>query len=59
MKIDFKLCANVPDQLDTIIVGAGPAGMTSAVYASRRKLKTLMICGKIGGQMNECNDILP
>lgn len=37
---------------DVIIVGAGPAGMTAAVYASRANLDTLMIeRGMPGGQM--------
>ena len=46
-----------PNTFDTIIIGAGPAGMTAAIYAARRKMKALMICGKVGGQMNWCNDI--
>lgn len=46
-----------PEIFDTIIVGAGPAGMTAAIYAARRKLKTLMICGTIGGQMKWASDI--
>ena len=28
---------------DVAIIGAGPAGMTAAVYASRANLKTVMI----------------
>lgn len=28
---------------DIAIIGAGPAGMTAAVYASRANLKTVMI----------------
>lgn len=36
---------------DTIIVGAGPAGMTAAIYAARRKLKTLVLSKNVGGQM--------
>ncbi len=36
---------------DTIIIGAGPAGMTAAIFAARRKLKTLIIGQQIGGQM--------
>lgn len=38
--------------LDLIIIGAGPAGMSAAVYSSRRKLNTLVITGDIGGQTN-------
>ncbi len=33
-----------------IIIGAGPAGMTAAVYAVRKKINTLLISGNIGGQ---------
>ncbi len=37
---------------DVIIIGAGPAGMTAAVYTSRANLSTLMIeRGIPGGQM--------
>ncbi|WP_143747454.1 FAD-dependent oxidoreductase, partial [Marinococcus halophilus] len=37
---------------DVIIAGAGPAGMTAAVYASRAEMDTLMLeRGVPGGQM--------
>lgn len=36
---------------DLIIVGAGPAGMTAAIYAAREKLKFLVISKEYGGQM--------
>lgn len=35
---------------DLIIIGAGPAGLTAGIYASRRKLKNLIITKDIGGQ---------
>ncbi len=34
---------------DLIIIGAGPAGITAAVYAARKKMKTLVITKNIGG----------
>ena len=34
---------------DLIIMGAGPAGMTAAVYAARKKLDTLVISRNVGG----------
>lgn len=38
--------------LDIIIVGAGPAGYTAAIYAARANLKVMMIAGPIpGGQL--------
>ncbi len=35
---------------DVIIIGGGPAGLTAAIYAVRKKLKTLVIGGSLGGQ---------
>jgi alkyl hydroperoxide reductase subunit F len=35
---------------ELIVIGAGPAGMTAAVYAARKKINTLLISGDIGGQ---------
>lgn len=37
---------------DVVIVGAGPAGLTAALYASRYKLKTIVIGVEAGGQLN-------
>jgi len=34
-----------------IIIGAGPAGMTAAVYTARKKLDTLLISYDVGGQV--------
>lgn len=43
---------------DVIIIGAGPAGMTAAVYTSRADLSTLMIeRGIPGGQMANTEEI--
>ena len=43
---------------DVAIIGAGPAGMTAAVYASRANLKTVMIeRGLPGGQMINTGEI--
>ncbi|OKL36279.1 thioredoxin-disulfide reductase [Domibacillus mangrovi] len=43
---------------DVIIIGAGPAGMTAAVYTSRANLSTLMIeRGVPGGQMANTEEV--
>ena len=36
---------------DTVIVGMGPAGMTAAVYAARKKMDTLLVGKEYGGQV--------
>ncbi|KXH79281.1 thioredoxin-disulfide reductase [Sporosarcina sp. HYO08] len=43
---------------DVIVIGAGPAGMTAAVYTSRSNMSTLMLeRGIPGGQMATTEDI--
>ena len=42
---------------DLIIIGAGPAGITAAVYAARKKMKILVISEDIGGQAAWSGDI--
>lgn len=45
-------------QYDVVIIGAGPAGMTAATYASRADLSVLMLDrGIYGGQMNNTAEV--
>jgi thioredoxin reductase (NADPH) len=45
LEVDEKL-------YDVIVIGSGPTGLTAAIYASRGKLKTLVIAGSMwGGQL--------
>lgn len=37
---------------DVIIIGAGPAGMTAAVFTARKGLSTLVLSKDVGGQVN-------
>ncbi len=39
------------------IIGGGPAGVTAAVYAARKKLKSVIITDDWGGQSNVSEDI--
>ncbi|MCE9549358.1 FAD-dependent oxidoreductase [Candidatus Nomurabacteria bacterium] len=41
---------NNPMTYDLIIIGGGPAGSAAAVYASRKRLKTLLLTAEWGGQ---------
>lgn len=41
-------------QLDLVIIGAGPAGLTAAIYALRAKLNTIVLENElVGGQIRE------
>jgi alkyl hydroperoxide reductase subunit F len=42
---------------DVAVLGAGPAGMTAAIYSSRKNLKTIMIAYDSGGQVGTTYDI--
>ncbi len=42
---------------DLVIIGAGPAGLGASIYASRYKLKHLVIGNEIGGQVVEASEI--
>lgn len=37
------------EKYDVIIIGAGPAGLSAAIYAARYKLKTLILSKDLGG----------
>lgn len=37
---------------DLLVIGGGPAGLAASVYAARKRLKTLLVSGDIGGQVN-------
>ncbi len=45
-------------EYDVIIIGAGPGGLSAALYASRAGLRTLVLEGSgVGGQMNYTTDV--
>lgn len=45
------------ENYDVLIIGAGPAGLTAAIYCARKRLKTLVISKDIGGQAALSGDI--
>lgn len=44
-------------EYDLIIIGAGPAGLTASIYASRYKIKHLVIGSQLGGAMSWASSI--
>jgi alkyl hydroperoxide reductase subunit F len=42
---------------DVIIIGGGPAGLSAAIYAARKVLKTLLVSKDIGGQVALTYDV--
>ena len=42
---------------DLIIIGAGPAGLTASIYASRYKLNHLLIGELPGGLISEAHSV--
>lgn len=39
------------DIFDIVVVGAGPAGVSAALYATRKGLRTAVVAARIGGQV--------
>ena len=49
---------NMNEQYDVIIIGAGPAGLTGAIYASRANLEVLIIEAAVnGGKLSKTYEI--
>ena len=48
---NLDIPAEIDGTLDIAVIGAGPAGMTAAVYSARKKLKTAIISKDVGGQV--------
>ena len=52
LRVGIKSMSKEIKQLDLIIIGGGPAGLTAAMYAGRAKLNTLLLENEIvGGQV--------
>ncbi len=43
--------APLRDVYDVAVIGAGPAGLTAAMYAARKNLSTIVIAMDVGGQV--------
>jgi alkyl hydroperoxide reductase subunit F len=56
-KLGMPLEKDAIELYDVIIVGGGPAGLSAAVYAARKILKTILISKYIGGQVTWTYDV--
>ena len=56
LKVQAERLSSKPP-FDVLVLGAGPAGATAAIYAARKGLRTGIVCERPGGQVNETSSI--
>jgi len=44
-------------EFDVVVLGAGPAGASAAIYAARKGLKTVVVAERVGGQVKDTKGI--
>lgn len=44
-------------EYDVVVLGAGPAGASAAIYAARKGLKTVVVAERVGGQVKDTKGI--
>ncbi len=56
---EMKAITDTPDKgsFDTVIAGAGPAGITAGVYLGRKRINTIIISPDLGGQVLWTSDV--
>jgi alkyl hydroperoxide reductase subunit F len=55
--LNIKAPIDLTKVYDVAIVGAGPAGMSAAIYAVRKNLSTLIIASDVGGQLGTTYEV--
>ena len=55
--LNIKSSIDLTKIYDVVIIGAGPAGMSAAIYATRKNLSTLIIASDIGGQLGTTYEV--
>ncbi len=56
-KLGITVSGPISPLYDVIIIGGGPAGLSAAIYAARKVLKTLLVSKDIGGQVTWTYDV--
>jgi alkyl hydroperoxide reductase subunit F len=51
MMLSLDMPSEIEGVADVCVIGAGPAGMTAAVYLARKKLSAAIVAKDVGGQM--------
>ena len=53
----MEMPGEIEGKVDVCIIGAGPAGMTAAVYVARKRLSAAIVTKDVGGQVAWTKDI--
>lgn len=56
-RLDLEATIDESKIYDVVIVGAGPAGLSAAIYAARKNLSILVIASDIGGQLGTTYEV--
>jgi len=53
MGTEFQATKSSVKQYEVVVAGGGPAGISAAIYSSRKGLSVAIVADKVGGQLNE------
>jgi NADH-dependent peroxiredoxin subunit F len=56
-RLGLPVSAELTKVYDVAVIGAGPAGLTAAIYAARKNLSTILIAFDLGGQLGTTYEV--